>query len=133
MDTIKTDKKELKKFSITMFMALGVIGTILFFKNKAAYAGFYLFAAVFLLSGIWAVQALKPIYIIWMRFAFVLSWINTRLILVALFYLIFTPMGFLIRLFKGDLLERKIDRKSNTYWIKKERVDFNRGNYERQF
>ncbi len=133
MDKIKTGKKELKKFSIIMFAALGVIGTMLFLKNKAGYVWFYLSAVVFLLLGILAVGLLKPIYIIWMRFAFVLSWINTRLILLAVFYLIFTPMGFWVRLFKGDLLDRKIDAQSGTYWIKKEKVDFQPSNYQRQF
>jgi hypothetical protein len=132
-DTFPYHKKELKKFSITMFVALGVIGTMLFFKTKGTYLWFYLSAAVFLLWGILAVESLRPIYIFWMRLAFVLSWINTRLILVAVFYLIFTPMGFLMRLFKGDLLDRKIDKKRDTYWIKKEKVDFEPSNYERQF
>ncbi len=133
MDQIKTGKKELKQFSITMFAALGVIGTVLFFKNKTGYIWFYSSGADFLLLGMVAVQVLKPIYIIWMRLAFVLGWINTRLILLAMFYLIFMPMGFLIRLFKGDLLDRKIDKKSNTYWRKKEIVDFEPSNYQRQF
>lgn len=133
MDKIKTGKKELKNFSITMFVALGVIGTILFFKNKGIYVWFYLSSAVFLLLGMSAAELLKPIYLFWMRLAFVLSWINTRLILLIIFYLIFTPMGFLIRLFKGDLLGRKINAQSDTYWIKKEKDDFNPANYERQF
>ncbi len=133
MDKIKTGKKELKNFSITMFAALGVIGTMLFFKNKGIYVWFYLSGAVFLLLGMSAAELLKPIYLIWMRFAFVLSWINTRLILLIIFYLIFTPMGLLVRLFKGDLLDRKIDAQSDTYWIKKEKVDFKHSNYERQF
>ncbi|GEM_PF-491883 len=132
-DTFPYHKKELKKFSITMFAALGVVGTFLFFKNKGGYIWFYLSGAVFLLSGILAEELLKPIYIIWTRFGFVLTGIIIRLILSAMFYLIFTPMGFLIRLFKGDLLDRKIDKKSGTYWIKKEKVDFAPLNYERQF
>ena len=133
MDKIKTGKKELKKFSIAVFVAFAVIGTVSLFKNKSGYVWFYLSAAFFLLLGILAVDLLKPIYIIWMRLVFVLIWVIIRLILSAMFYLIFTPMGFLVRLFKGDLLDRKIDKKSNTYWIKKEKVDFEPSNYERQF
>ena len=34
---------------------------------------------------------LRPIYVGWMKFAFVLGWINTRLILGLFFYLILTP------------------------------------------
>lgn len=74
---------------------------------------------------------IKPVYIVWMRFAFILGWINTRIILVILFYLIFTPVGLFMRLFRIDLLERK--NKEGTYWKKKEKVEFNPLNYERRF
>ena len=74
---------------------------------------------------------LKQIYRAWMCFARILSWINTRIILIIMFYLIFTPMGLFMRLFKIDLLERK--KKEGTYWKKKEKIEFNPLNYERRF
>jgi hypothetical protein len=76
---------------------------------------------------------LKPIYIFWMRLAFVLSWINTRLILSIIFYLIFTPVGLGMRLFGVDLLDRKIEKNKDSYWINKEKKEFNARDYERQF
>jgi len=42
--------------------------------------------------------------------------------LAALFYLIFTPVGLALRLFRIDLLERK--KKEGTYWKKKDKIDF---------
>ena len=74
---------------------------------------------------------LKPVYKIWMRFASVLAWINTRIVLVVLFYLVFTPVGLAMRLFKIDLLERNKIKES--YWKEKEKIDFNPLNYERRF
>ena len=74
---------------------------------------------------------LKQIYKAWMCFARILSWINTRIILVILFYLIFAPIGLVMRLLKIDLLERHKDKES--YWKNKERIDFNPLNYERRF
>lgn len=133
MDKMKTDKKELKKFALTMCAALAVIGSLLLFKHKDSYIWFYLSGCIFFGLGLAAASFLKPIYIAWMRFAFLLSWINTRLILTIIFYLVFTPIGFLVRLFKGDLLGRKIDKKTGSYWIKKETIEFDRSNYERQF
>jgi hypothetical protein len=68
-----------------------------------------------------------------MRFAYLLAWINTRLILCAIFYLVFTPIGLVMRLLKIDPLDRKIDKNKNSYWIKKEKKDFCPLDYERQF
>lgn len=68
-----------------------------------------------------------------MRFALVLSWVNTRLILLIIFYLIFTPIGLAMRLFGIDLLERKSDKNKKSYWKKKEKKSFSRLDYERQF
>ena len=48
-----------------------------------------------------------------------------------MFYLIFTPIGLVMKLFRIDLLERK--KREGTYWKKKEKVDFNPLNYERRF
>ena len=74
---------------------------------------------------------LEPVYIVWMRFASILGWINTRIILVIIFYLVFTPLGLLIRLFRIDLLER--GNKLDSYWKKKEKTGFNPLDYERRF
>ena len=68
-----------------------------------------------------------------MKFAFVLGWINTRLILGIFFYLILTPVGLIMRLFGRDPLHRKLDRKATTYWEKRGSVEFKRERYERLF
>ena len=132
MDKLKLDKITLKSFGLTMGVVFLVLAGIFFFKQKYFAAGNNLtVACVFFIAGSVFPVLLKPVYIIWMRFAFILGWINTRLILIILFYLVFTPLGLLMRLFKFDLLE--IKNKGITYWKKKEKIDFNISNYERRF
>ena len=60
--------------------------------------------------------ALRPVYSVWMRFAEVLGWINTRMILGLIFYLIFLPFGFVMRLF-NDPMRRKMDTVANSYRV----------------
>ena len=132
MDKLKLDKITLKSFGITMGVVFFVLAGIFFFKQKYfVMRNNLIFACVFILTGLVLPILLKPIYIVWMRLAFILGWINTRLILIILFYLVFTPLALLMRLFKIDLLERK--NKDITYWKKKEKIDFNISNYERRF
>ncbi|MDD5454725.1 MAG: SxtJ family membrane protein [Candidatus Ratteibacteria bacterium] len=132
MEKLNKDRKILKNFGLTMAIAFGAISVLLFLRYKYTLALYGLIISlIFFCVGLISPALLKPIYIAWMRFVLILSWINTRIILVILFYLIFTPMGLLIRLLGIDLLERKNRQKS--YWKEKEKIDFNPLNYERRF
>lgn len=133
MAQISPDKNDLRKFSVTMFVALAIIGTFLIFRHKESYVWFYSAGSLLLLTGIFAAGVLKPVYILWMKLALMLSWINTRLILLVIFYLIFTPVGLIIRLFKIDLLDKRIEKARDSYWKKGEGKEFLLQGYERQF
>lgn len=133
MDKMNTDRKSLKKFGVTMGTAFLVIGTIIFLKHKQINQVAGALSAAFFLSAFTLPGALKPLYIFWMRLALVLSWINTRLILTALFYLILTPIGLLMRIFGADLLNRKTEKDKESYWSESAQKEFNPRDYERQF
>ncbi len=60
---------------------------------------------------------LKPFYRLWMLFGSLMGWLNTRIILGLVFYIIFMPFGFMIRLLGKDPLSRKLDKESDTYRI----------------
>ncbi len=51
---------------------------------------------------------LKPLYIVWMYIGFVLGWINTRIILGLVFFIIFTPVALFLKLLRKDPMHRKI-------------------------
>ena len=132
MEKLDTGKKSLKKFGITMAIALLVISGILFLKNKdASYP--VIISVLFLSLGLIAPSTLRLTYIIWMKFALILGWINTRLILIIMFYLIFTPIGLIMRIFRTDLLERKLEKSKTSYWKAHQEKEFALENYERQF
>ena len=133
MEKLNLDKKSLRKFGITMAIALLIITFIIFIRHKYSPMPTFIISAIFFISAFTIPALLRPIYVIWMKFAFILSWINTRLILFIIFYLIFTPIGLGMRLFGVDLLDKGIDKGKNSYWKKKEKRDFNPLDYERQF
>ncbi len=78
-------------------------------------------------------RLLRPLYIGWMAFAFVLGWVNTRLILGIFFYLILTPIGLILRLTGKDLLDRRIDHQASSYWVKRDPTLFDPRRCERLF
>lgn len=60
--------------------------------------------------------ALGPVYRIWMRFAEALGWVNTRIILSLIFFLIFFPFGIIMRFF-NDPMRRKFDSTAGSYRV----------------
>jgi multisubunit Na+/H+ antiporter MnhG subunit len=133
MEKLNLDRNSLKKFAIIMGTAFLVFSLIVFFKHKAGYFILGIVLVIFFVFAFIRPELLKPIYIVWMKFAFVLGWINTRIILIIVFYLVITPVGLLLKLFGKDILDIKIDKTKESYWIKKDKKQFSLQDYERQF
>jgi hypothetical protein len=66
-------------------------------------------------------QWLRPVYVGWMVLAFPIGWIVSRVVLAALFYLLFVPLGLAFRLAGRDPLQRR-RRSVETYWAEKPTV-----------
>lgn len=131
---IKSGKKELRKFGITMGAVLLLLGGFTCWRGKDYYFYFLILSTAFFLLGLIIPFLLKPIHKFWMSLAVLMSWVMTRLILSVLFYLGITPMSFLAKLFGKDFLGLKFNKKStNSYWISKEGRIFNKTDYEKQF
>jgi len=133
MEKLNLDKNSLRKFGITMGIFFLIITFIIVLNNKEGIIPASIISIIFIILAVMAPVSLKPVYIFWMRLAFILAWINTRLILSILFYLIFAPVGIGMRLFGGDLLDKKIDKNKESYWINKVKAAFKQSDYERQF
>jgi O-antigen/teichoic acid export membrane protein len=62
-------------------------------------------------------SSLRPFYQGWMKVGQLLGWINTRIILGVIFYLLFFPVGLIMRLFGRDPMNRKFDSDATTYRV----------------
>ncbi len=134
MPKIETNKKILRNFSIGAAVFFALISGYLFYKNKAdllPYIGSV--SGIFLLFGIVKPELSKPIYIAWMSFAHVLGQINTKIILLLVFILTVVPVSLFLKLFRKDILDKKLDKEKNTYWNQKEAKEFKKESYERHF
>lgn len=75
----------------------------------------------------------KLLYRGWMKFAYALGWVNTRILLTLFFFLIITPVAVAMRLLGKDILSQRLDPGAETYWIPKEQPAFDPQSYLRQF
>lgn len=131
MDKIKADRTTLRKFGLMMATGFVLISLIIFTKYKHSVVPTVVIALFFMLITIFVPVLLKYLYILWMKLAYILSWINTRLLLGIIFYLVFSPVGLFMRLFRIDLLEKNSGRLNDSYWKPKAKdrslpVDYHR-------
>jgi len=133
MQKMDTDKASLRKYGIIMGVALLVIAGVIYLKRGSFSYPVLSASLVFFLAGIFLPVILKPVYIVWMKLAYVLSWFNTRLLLLVIYLLLFTPVSLILKLFRRDLIDIRIDRTADSYWRKKEKTEFNPADYERQY
>ncbi|TVZ37907.1 hypothetical protein P886_2253 [Alteromonadaceae bacterium 2753L.S.0a.02] len=93
--------KELRKFGLVS----AVLVTVIFAGFLPWVFGRSIPTWPFIVSGVLAVWALlhaNSLYIVyfpWMKIGGVLGYVNTRIILGVVFYLLITPVGFVVRLF----------------------------------
>lgn len=55
----------------------------------------------------------------WLVFGDLLHRIMSPILVALLFFLVFTPFGFLVRLFHTDFLGIKLDHKRSSYWVER--------------
>jgi hypothetical protein len=75
--------------------------------------------------------SLRPIYRVWMTIGHALGWVNTRVILTVCFYLVFAPIGVLMRLRGKDPMRRRFDPTARSYRVSRTPRDAN--HMEKQF
>lgn len=75
---------------------------------------------------------LKLLYRGWMKFAHVLGWVNTRIILTLVYLLIMTPLALIFKVLGKDPMNRRLGGQ-DSYWAKRKSKLFEKEDYRRQF
>jgi hypothetical protein len=77
-----------------------------------------LISLLFLILGIINSKILTPLNKVWFKFGIFLGKIISPVVMGIIFFLVVTPIAFLMRIFKKDLLNLKFN-KNSSYWIEK--------------
>jgi hypothetical protein len=75
----------------------------------------FIVLAVFWALAIAVPEVLRPVNKIWLKFGGIMGWINTRIILGAMFFLLIFPIGLLLKIFGKDSMNRKLQKDADTY------------------
>lgn len=110
--------RQLRQFAVMLAALLGLVAAWLCWTGQSppgALAATIAAAASALLA------AFRPawtriVYVAWMAAAFPIGWLVSHLLLAAVFYLVITPIGLILRICRYDPLQRRFDRQADTYW-----------------
>jgi hypothetical protein len=114
------DNKGLRKFGITTGIIIVILFAFFFpwLLDMAAMPLWpWILAGLLWVPALLAPATLRPVYNTWMKIGHGIGWVNTRIILGLLFYVMVMPMGLVMRLFGNDPMNRKRDKSASSYRI----------------
>ena len=130
---IKSGKKELREFGVTIGAVLIALGGIAIWRGKGAAIYFVSFGTVFVVLGLYFPAVLKPLQKVWMSAAAVIGFFMSRFILGIIFYLVITPISMIMKMTGKDILDERIDQTKISYWSQRSETDKTKESYEKQF
>jgi hypothetical protein len=134
MDKSKfNNRKEWRKFAIGLGVILAAVASVQLLKGHLIYPFFYGAAAVVAAAGLVAPALVKPLYVLFSYLGEGLGWFSTRVILFAVFYLLVTPIGTVLRLFGKQFMPMRADTKIPSYWIDRNKTYTDKESFENQF
>lgn len=122
-----------RKFGIFFTFVFVTTATYFFWEGSTQVSAILgVLAALFSLVTIIKSELLLPLNKLWMRFGLLLGMIVNPIVLGLIFFLIFTPISFLMRLFGRDELRLKV-KKADSYWKMREPSGPSTESFKHQF
>lgn len=118
-------------FVFTIFCL--VVGGFLLWSGNNKFWFWLAGAGVFALTALLTPRVLHPLNLLWFKFGMLLHHIITPIVLGLMFFVVFTPIGLLMRLTRKQSLSLKIDPEANTYWIYRKPPGPPPGSFHNQF
>ena len=107
-----------KSFGIVFFIVFVIISIYPMLKGDSLRMWSLGVSIIFLVLGLLNSKILTPLNKLWFKFGIFLGKIISPFIMGIIFFFVVTPIGYLMRLFKKDVLSLKFnDNKS--YWVEK--------------
>ncbi len=112
-------KENNKGFGLLFFIVFLLIGLWPLIKGESPRILFFPIALVFLILGLMNAKILSPLNRLWIKFGESLGKIIAPVVMAFIYFIILTPLSFLVRITGKDLLKIRFSNKIKTYWIKR--------------
>ncbi len=124
---------EIRYFGVLLAGLIAFFGAMSFLKGRSVTA-FGLWGVAFLVAAVYyGVRPMRrPMYGAWMALVYPIGWGVSHLVLAVAYYLVVTPVGWVLRVVGYDPMSRRFDRTAKSYWLQRRRSD-EVSRYFRQF
>ena len=116
MDDLKISSN--RSFGLVFFIVFLLIAIYPLINQGEIRVWSVLISLLFLILGIINSKILTPLNKAWFKFGIFLGKIISPIVMGIIFFLVVTPIAFLMRILKKDLLNLKYN-KNSSYWIEK--------------
>jgi hypothetical protein len=118
------DRRELRNFGLIVggiFVFIGLWPAIA--RGDALRVWALVLGSGLIVPALVVPASLRPIHRIWMILGDALGWVNTRIVLGAIFFGLITPMGLMMRVFRKDPMGRRFEPETETYRVPRQPRD----------
>ena len=98
------------------FLLVGIFGI---WRSNPAMSWLFALAGLFAVITLTRAQWLEPLNRAWMKFGALMNAVVSPVVLGAIFFGVFTPAGFVMRLVGRDAMARRFDPAAKSYWVKR--------------
>ena len=116
MDDIKISSN--RSFGVVFFIVFLLIALYPLNYSGEIRVWSVIISLIFLVLGLLKSKILTPLNKLWFKFGIFLGKIISPIIMGIIFFFVVTPIGYLMRLFKKDVLSLKFNG-NKSYWVKK--------------
>lgn len=108
-----------RSFGWVFVVVFALVGAFPAFHSRPVRVWALALSAVLVLVTLVRPSVLHPANILWMRFGLLLSRIVNPIVTALLFYVVFTPVGYLMRRLGKDSVGARFDPSAGSYWIER--------------
>ena len=105
-----------RSFGIVFFVFFLIVATYQLYFGNSLRVWSIIISLIFLILGLLNSRILTPLNLVWFKFGMLLGRIISPVVMGLVFFLVVTPTGIIMKLFKKDLLNLK-KKTSSSYWI----------------
>ena len=112
---IKTSSN--RNFGLVFFIVFLILGFWPITDGREIRIWLVVISLVFLILGMMKSKLLTPLNQLWFKLGMMLGAIVAPIVMGAVFFLVVTPIGIVMKTMGKDLINKKYNKKKETYWI----------------
>ena len=117
-------------FGILFFIVFLILGFYPMYKGDNPNIYFLVLSLPFIILGLLNSKILTPFNMAWIKLGEILGLIIAPIVMAIVYFIVLTPISLIVRVFGKDILNMKLDKKLESYWINRKK---NLGSMKKQF